>query len=110
MTKVAVNINKDASVKGLHEQLENLARPRATTVTYIVSKILTHATNNRAAYKPPLKNPGENPGKHIAAKVSPDVRTELTDWAKDQGSHRNKWCCFLLQKAFENGDVESIID
>lgn len=108
--KSSVNINKDASVEQLHEKLQALAHGRATNVSNIAAKILTHAVNNKAAYKPPLKEPGKNPGKHISAKVSEDVRDRLNEWAAEQGSTRNKWCCFLLQKSFENGSVEKIID
>ncbi|MFS2316354.1 hypothetical protein RMQ97_00325 [Maricaulis sp. D1M11] len=106
----SVNINKDASVEGLHEKLEKLAHGRATNVSNIASKIITHAANNQAAYKPPLKSPGTHPGKHISAKVTEQVRDALNEWSKAQGSTRNKWCCFILQKALENGDIENIID
>lgn len=106
----SVNIDKDASAKGLHESLEKLARARATNVSRIASKIYIHAVNNRGDYKPPLAKPGESPGKHIAAKVPTNVRDELSAWAKDQGAHRNKWCSFILQKSLENGKIEKIID
>ena len=111
MSKIcSINIDKDASAAGLHEKLAKLAHQRATNISRIASKILVHAVNNQAAYRPPLKEPGENPGRHISAKVSEEVRARLNDWTTAQGSTRNKWCCFILQKAFENGKVEMIVD
>jgi hypothetical protein len=106
----SVNIDRDASVDGLHEALERLAHQRATNVARIAAKIYTHAVNNKPVYRPPLKEPGKNPGKHIAARVTDRVRKDLSDWAKDQGSTRNKWCCFILQKSLENGSIEKILD
>lgn len=106
----SVNIDKDASVGGLHEKLEEFSHQRATNVARIAAKIYAHAVNNKPLYKPPLKVPGKNPGKHISARVTDKVRKELAEWAKVQGSTRNKWCCFLLQKALENGNLENIID
>lgn len=106
----SVDINKDASAEGLFEDLEKLAKSRATKVSKIAAKIYIYAINNRAAFRPPLKEPRRNPGKFISSKVPVAAKEELKAWAAEQGATRNSWCCFLLQKAFENGSIEKIID
>lgn len=106
----SVDINKDASVQGLFEDLEKLAKSRATKVSKIAAKIYIYAVNNRPAFRPPLNEPRSNPGKFISSKVPISVKDELKKWAAEQGATRNSWCCFILQKAFENGNIEKIID
>ena len=103
--KKTINIPMASSAKGLKEELGEIARRRAVSVSKIVEQILVYAANNPGAFPNEIKNPREKPGKHISTTVPIKKAEELMDWGKQLGRSRASHCCFLLECVISDNDL-----
>jgi hypothetical protein len=108
MSEKVINITPNASAQGLRERLERESASRGKPVRSFVGSIYRYAISNRARFTGPLKNAGSKPGRHIGATVPDNVAKALEKWAHQEETSRGMWCCFILEKALEDGLLDKV--
>ena len=117
---VSVNVPTNSSAVGLREELELIARKRATSLSRVVAQIYTFAVGSKHLVPEELDSPRAKPGRHISTEVPEAVSKALGEWATDHGRSRAHHCCFILEyfltdaaiqrKVFPNRTLSTVSD
>lgn len=98
-----------SSAQGLKEDLEEIARKRALTISKVVVQIYAYAVKNPDSFPSQLEAPRPKPGKHISTEVTDHVAEELNSWARDLGRSRTHHCCFILECVVSSTSLQAAI-
>jgi hypothetical protein len=103
-----INISERASGEGLKEDLTTEAARWGMTFRPFVGRIYDYALQHQSHFVSPLKDVRPKGGKKVAASVSPVTARKLTQWAEKRGTKRGHHCCYILEKALEDGLMQTI--
>jgi hypothetical protein len=102
MSKAQINIHTAVAGKRLKEDLFEIANRNFSMKlnSYLVS-VLEAAVSDKGGYSSTIAYPREKGGSHIAIVLGDSLKSQISEWAKDQGSSLSLWTNHLLEKHLE---------